>query len=103
MPFAASRNQQLTRIVGRRKIFLIGSLEVLDRRAVEVPDARRYLVDQVVIVSDQQHGPFIALQRYVERVDGLEIQMVGWLVERQDVWLLHHQAAEDEPRRLAAG
>ena len=38
-----------------------------------------------------------------ERLDGLEVEVVGRLVEHQHVGLLDDDAAEDEPRRLAAG
>jgi glycerol-3-phosphate dehydrogenase len=42
------------------------------------------------------------LQRDVQRVDRLEIEVVRRLVEHEHVRLLQHDAAEEQPRRLAA-
>ncbi len=68
-----------------------------------MPDARRHFVDEIVVMGDEQHRTLVVLQRDVQRIDGFEVEVVGWLVERKDVWLLHHQTAEDQPRGLAAG
>ena len=69
---------------------------------LEVPQARGDFVDQVVIVGDQQHRALVALQRDVERVDGFEVQVVGGLIEDQDVGLGEDQLAEDQTRLFAA-
>ena len=67
----------LTRNRSGCKILFIRTLEVLDRRAIKVPDARRYLIDQVVVVRHQQHRALITLQGNIQRVDRLQIQVVG--------------------------
>src|ERR1035437_997845 len=77
-------------------VFFVRALEVFDFAVVEVPDAGGDFVDQIVIVGDQDHRALVLLEREVEGVDGLEIEMIGGLVEHQEVGLLEHQAAEDE-------
>ena len=72
------------------------------RIAFEVPDTRAHFVDEIVIVRHQQHRAFVALDGDVQRVDRLEIQVVRRLVENQEVRLLQHQPAENQPRRFAA-
>src|ERR1039457_6863944 len=70
---------------------------------IEVPDAGSHFVDQVVIVGDQQHRALVLLEREVEGVDGLQIEVIGGFVEHQEIGLLEHQAAEDEAGGFAAG
>ena len=81
----------------------VRSLEIFNPIFFEVPQTRRYFIDQIVIVGYQQHRSLVPLQRNIERVDGFEIEMVRGLVEDQDVGLGKDQLAEDEPRLLAAG
>ncbi len=40
-----------------RLVFLVGALEILDLVVIEVPDAGRRFVDQIVVVGHQQHRP----------------------------------------------
>ena len=54
-------------------------------------------------MRDQQHRAFVFLERNVQRVDRLEIEVVGRFVEDQHVRLLQHDPAEQQTRRLAAG
>ena len=70
--------------------------------AVEVPDAGADFLHQVLVVRDQEHRALVLLQRDVQRVDRLEIEVVGRLVEDEHVRLLQHDAAEQQPRGLAA-
>ena len=60
-------------------------------------------VDQVVVVGDEQDRALVALQGDVERVDGFEVEVVGGLVEDQDVGLGEHELAEEQAGRFAAG
>ena len=69
---------------------------------VEVPEAGGDFVDQVVVVGDQQHRAFVALEGDVEGVDGFEVEVVGGLVEDEDVGLGEDELAEDEARLFAA-
>jgi hypothetical protein len=55
---------------------------------VEVPDSGGDFVDQIVIMGHQKHRAFVLLEREVEGVNGLEIEVVGGFVEHQEVGLL---------------
>src|SRR5207302_1391727 len=44
-------------------------------RRIEVPDARGDFLDEVMVVRDQEHGPFIALESDVQCVDGFQVQV----------------------------
>ena len=71
--------------------------------AVEVPDGGGDLVDEVEVVGDEQDGALGFLQGEVEGVAGFEVEVVGGLVEYEDVGLLQHELAEEEAGGLAAG
>ena len=71
--------------------------------ALEVPDAGGDFVDQIVIVSDQQHRALVRLQRDVERVDGFEVEVVRRFVEHEHIRLLQHELAEEQSRGFATG
>ena len=86
----------------RPREFLVAALEVRDAAALELPDARADFLEQVLVVRHEQDGALELLQRDVQRVDRLEVQVVGGLVEDEDVRLLQHDPAEQQPRRLAA-
>src|SRR5258707_13305900 len=66
----------------------------LFRSRVELPHARADFLQQILIVRDEQHGAFVLLKGDVQRIDRLEIQVIGWFVEDQHVRLLQH-----DPRR----
>src|ERR1039458_8715816 len=77
---------------------LVRSLEILNSSVVEDPQSCRHFVDQVVIVRDQQDRALVPLQRDVQRVDGFEVKVVGWLVEDEDIGLGEDEFAEGEAR-----
>src|SRR5437867_422295 len=94
---------RLDQLFGLREELPVGSLEVLDPAVFEVPDSSCHLIDHVMIVSYQEQGAGIPLQRDVKGVDGFQIQMVGRLVQNQEVGFLQHQAAENDSRRFTSG
>ena len=96
------RDRSISGLVVLALPLLVGPLEVFDAAVVEDPQPRCHFVDQVVIVRDQQHRALVALQRDVERVDGFEVEVVGRLVEDENVGLGEDEFAEGEPRLLAA-
>lgn len=60
----------------------VGTFEVGDFViALKVPDSGCDLVDQIVIVRGDQYCPWVALQRDVQRVDRLQIEMVRRFVQ----------------------
>ena len=51
--------------------------KILDPVVVDIPDSSCHFVDHVMIVSHQQQGTRVPLQRNVEGIDGFQIQVVG--------------------------
>src|SRR5258708_27139845 len=85
-------------------VFTVCSLEIGDfMGALEVPDSGRDFINQILVMRDQQYCSGIALQGNVEGVDRFEIQMVGRLVEHEQVRLLQQQFAKEQSRRFSAG
>jgi hypothetical protein len=54
-------------------------------------------------VRHDEGRALVALERLAERDDGLEVEVVGGLVEDEHVVLLEHQLGEHQAHRLAAG
>jgi hypothetical protein len=44
---------------------------------LEVPHTSAHLFDQILVVGDEGNGALELLERHVESVDGLEVQVVG--------------------------
>ena len=63
-------------------ILHVRALEVFDTSALEMPDPRRHLLNQVMVVRNQHHGSSVLLQGDVEGVDGLEVQVIGGFIRK---------------------
>ena len=61
------------------------------------------MVEEIAVVGDDQDRAGIVAQVAFEPADGLRVEMVGGLVEQQEVRLLEQQPAERDPAPLAAG
>ena len=91
------------------EVIVAAALEVLRVRAGKVAwplrghlqDARRELGHEPSIVRHEEHRTLECLQSFDQRMNGLEIEMVGGLVEDEQVGLLRDDPAEDEARGLA--
>ena len=59
-------------------------------------------VEQRAVVGDQQQRALVALQRLLQRLAALEVQMVGGLVEDQDVRARVDEDRQRQPPPLAA-
>ena len=69
--------------------------------AVELENPAGHMVEEVAVVGDGDDGAFVLLQVLLEPIDTLGIEVVGGLVEQQDVGLLQEQAAEGHAAALA--
>ena len=74
----------------------------VDVAVVEVPHPRTHFFDQVLIVRHQEDRALEFLQRDIECVDRFEVEVVGRFVEHQDVRLLKHDPAQQQPGGFAA-
>ncbi|MEZ4291587.1 MAG: hypothetical protein R3E53_14055 [Myxococcota bacterium] len=52
---------------------------------VDVDDARGQGVDEVPIVGDEEHRPFVGAEGLLEHLAGLDVEMDGRLVEDEQV------------------
>ncbi len=71
---------------------------VLDRQ-----DAGRDTVEKVAVVGHQDQRPGELEQALLEHLEGRDVEIVGRLVEDQQVGRLQHQPGDQNPRLLAAG
>ena len=71
--------------------------------AVELEDPAGDVVEEVAIVGDGDDRALVLLQVTLEPGHGLRVQVVGGLVEQQQVGRAQQQAAEGHPAALATG
>ena len=112
-PFALARQRALARFVLAR--FLLQSLLLLVQpggvvalvgnaaAVVELEDPAGDVVEEVAVVGDDQNGARVIAQMAFQPVHALGIEMVGRLVEQQQVGLVEQQPAERDAASLAAG
>jgi hypothetical protein len=53
-------------------------------------------------VANNDHRPFELLDRFLQRIAGPDIQMVGRFVEHQDIRPFDHEARQRRPAALSA-
>ena len=71
--------------------------------AVDMNDPRHHGIEEVAIVGDQQQRARVTLQPIFEPQYGVEVEVVGRLVEEQQVGARHQRLREIEPHAPAAG
>ena len=81
-----------------RIIALVGNAAA----AIELENPARDVVEEVAIVGDDEDRARIGAQMPLEPVDGLGVEMVGRLVEQEEVGLLEQEAAKGDAAALAA-
>ena len=73
------------------------------RATIELENPTRDVVEEVSIVGHRDHRPGVLLQRTLEPRDRLGVEMVGRLVEEQQVGPREKQSAQGDPASLATG
>ena len=71
--------------------------------AVDLADPLGHVVHEVTIVGDGNDGTLVLVQELLQPQDGFGIQVVGGLVEQQQVWSLEQQLAQSHTAALATG
>ena len=69
--------------------------------SVEFEHLRRDLVEDVAVVGDEHQPASVLGEPVLQESDGVEIEMVGRLVEDQDLELVDEQAGEGSSLGLA--
>ena len=80
----------------RRVVALVG----VGLAAVELEDPLGDVVEEVPVVGDRQDGARVALEVALQPLHRLGVEVVGGLVEEQQVGLLEQQLAERDPAAL---
>ena len=70
---------------------------------LDLNDPVHHLVQEVAVVGHGEHGAFELLQILLQPLGGPQVQVVGGLVQQQDVRVLQNQAAQVHPGLLSAG
>ena len=74
------------------------------RHAVlEVDDAIDHAIEELAVVRDQKQRPWILAQPGFQPQDGVEVQMIGRLIEQQEVRAAHERLRYIETYAPAAG
>ena len=71
-------------------------------RPVEPERHRHRPVEEVAVVADDQHRPVIIGDHFLQQVERFQIEIVGRLVEHQQVRCAREFARQQQPRPLAA-
>eukprot|EP00962_Isochrysis_galbana_P044804 scaffold17472_cov105-Isochrysis_galbana.AAC.4 len=69
---------------------------------IDNPQLVRNHLDEALVVRHENNAPFELVERHRQRLDRLEVQVVGRLVEQQDVRRAPRQLRECQPRLLTA-
>ena len=80
----------------------LGAGEGLDLVVLDDPDLVAHRADEGDVVRDHHDAALELLERRDERVHRLEVEVVGRLVEEQQVRALEPELHEDHARLLAA-
>ncbi|CAN3960960.1 Ribonuclease Z, partial [Dysosmobacter welbionis] len=69
----------------------------------QLPDPGGEAVDEVPVMADKQQRAVVGLHRLLDPLPGVDVQMVGGLVQDQEVDLVIHQHAQPQAALLPAG
>ena len=89
-----------------RLLLQVGGVVALVRvgaAAVELEDPLGHVVQEVPVVGDRDDGAGVLGQVLLQPEHALGVEVVGRLVEQQQVGLLQQQLAQRDPAPLTAG
>ena len=70
--------------------------------AIEFQNPARHIVEEVAIVGDEDDAAFIFAQRVLQPLHRLRVEMVGRLVEQENVGRVEQELAQRHAAALAA-
>jgi hypothetical protein len=74
-----------------------------DRLVVHIEDVGRDVVQKSMVVRDHDHGPGKSLEELLQPSDGEDVQMVGRLVQKEDVGIAREHLGQQDTELEAAG
>ena len=86
--------------INHRQVFLAGSLIHAVSITVLVPLPSTYLWDESEVVANQHHATLVVVDGVGQRVDRLDIQMIGRFVQQEHVGGLPRQPRETQSAAL---
>ena len=101
--FALGLAHRLDPLVVLGEVAAVVGVVVGQRPQREIGDAGDDGVEKIAIVRDQDHRVRVGVEVLLEPVARLEIEMVGRLVEQQQVGLAEQQLRQRDPHLPAAG
>ncbi len=81
---------------------VVVAAEVGELAAVEMKNAVDRVVEEVAVVADDQHRVRIVVEEALEPQGALEVEIVGGLVEKQDVGFVEERRRQRHPHPPAA-
>ena len=69
----------------------------------QLPDMIGNLIQKVAVMRNDQHGPAIAGQIVLQPHDRVDVQMVGWLIQHQQIGFLNQNLGQANPLALTTG
>ena len=93
---------------GHRRLFLRQKCGVIafvagQAVALHLPDAGAHFIQKIAVVADHQHCAGVAFQIIFQPFHGDEVQVIGGLVQNQDIRPLEQQPRKAQPGVLTAG
>ena len=82
---------------------LEAAVEHGDAAVVQHPHLRDERAEQRTVVAHEQHGPLVVVERILERLDALDVEVVRRLVEDEEVRAAEHHHRERNAGPLTAG
>ena len=53
-------------------------------------------------MAHKQHGSVVVIQNFLQQIERFDIQVIGWLVEHQQIALPRHEFRQQKPRLFPA-
>ena len=100
---AASLARRSSSLARALEVLAVGALVLDELALIEVEDARDRLVEELEVVADDEEGAPVAAEEPHEPRLGVGVEVVGRLVEEEDVAAGEQDAGELDPPSLAAG
>ena len=86
---------------GEHEIVVVARVD-LQLLEIQVRDVRAHLVQEVSIVTDDDHGRVVGVQRALEPADRVDVEVVGGFIEQQHVGS-REQRLREQHAQLEAG
>ena len=59
---------------------------------------RTHLVQEVAIVANNNHGALITIEHILQPTNGIDIKVVRWFIEQQDIWIRKQSLRKQHPQ-----